>query len=344
MRILFAGYLQSTFNTSWQRFDTLRHLGCDVIPLDQSPLSDLRQRRWRRRFDGRAFCTENVQQLNGQLRAAIKKESPKVVWIEKGLLVQPETLAQIRSEHPDVRLVSYQDDNPFGARGYENPFWRHFTAGIDAYHLHFVKRPADVAEFRRRGAARVEIFTTGFYAVYGRQSATAPAEFRHQVSFVGTALDNRSQLFSRLLRAGVNVDVYGGRWNRHWSYYWYRRRFHGILPESDRSEVIWRSRINLAFVSHSNGDEYNGRSFDIPGSAGFLLAERTPAHQSFYAEGSEAEFFGSMEELIDKVRFYLGHEDARAAVARRGHERAMKEDYSLQRRLRDAIAVVKTLS
>ena len=344
MRILFAGFLSSPAETSWQRYDTLRRLGHDVEGVDQTPYCDLRQRWLLRRFDGKAFTAENIAALNTALIGRVRKADVQVVWIEKGLLVLPETLLEIKTISPATRLIAYQDDNPFGRRAFERSFWKCFVDTLPLYDLHFVKRQSDVAEFRSRKVDRIAIFTTGYYEpTYGRSSGQGPREFRRDVTFVGTAIDDRGTVLGGLLRSGVDVHVYGTRWERCWSYYCRRGNFHTRLPPAEHADLIWRSRVNLGLVSHSNLDEYNGRSFDIPASAGFLLAERTPAHMGFYKEGHEAEFFTGIEELVEKTKYYLSNETARAKIARRGYERCISEDYSLSRRMRDAIARVKAL-
>jgi len=345
MRVLFAGYLGSPMETSWQRCETLKSLGCEVRCIDQSKLGDLRQRRFLRRVDGRAFKAGNVARLNAELVDVVRGFNPKVIWIEKGLLVQPETLREIKGLVPDSRLVAFQDDNPFGARSYERGFWEAFVRAIPEYDLHFMKRQTDAEEFLRRGAARVEIFTTGFYEpAYGRPQAQPPDRYLHSVSFVGSALDDRARLIGGLLERGMDLHVYGVRWERHWAYYRYNSRFHAALPPAEHADVIWRSKINLGFVSHSNGDEYNGRSFDIPAAGGFLLTERTRAHEEFFKEGRDAAFYGSPAELEEKVSYYLANDGERAAVARAGNERAHRDRYSLSRRLGDALKAVEAIT
>lgn len=79
------------------------------------------------------------------------------------------------------------------------------------------------------------------------------------------------------------------------------------------------------------------RSFEIPACRGFMLAERTPAHQALFEEGKEAEFFSSVEECADKARFYLDHPESRRAIAQAGYDRSIESDYSLRRRLRDVL-------
>ena len=107
--------------------------------------------------------------------------------------------------------------------------------------------------------------------------------------------------------------------------------------------MICGSRLCLGFVSRSNGDEFTHRSFEIPACRGFLLAERTAKHQEIFDEGHEAEFFDSPEECADKVRFYLGDEEARQRIAAAGYQRGLKSDYSLRRRMSDAVREIQEL-
>jgi spore maturation protein CgeB len=75
---------------------------------------------------------------------------------------------------------------------------------------------------------------------------------------------------------------------------------------------------------------------------GFMLAERTPAHQALFKEGVEAEFFASVGECADKARFYMEDDVARNRIARAGYHRCLDDDYNLRRRMRDALRHVES--
>ena len=49
-----------------------------------------------------------------------------------------------------------------------------------------------------------------------------------------------------------------------------------------------------------------------------LIAERTEEHQDLFEEGKEAEFFATLEELSDKISFYLKNDQARCRIAEKG--------------------------
>jgi len=345
MHILFVGSTQNSTQSAWQRCETMKLLGPTVSVLDLTALCDRGFRPLRRRIDGRAYRRQTIDEANAALFGEVLARRPDVAWIEKGLFVQPETLAKLRAAVPGTRLVAYQDDNPFGRRGFERSLWSDFLRCIPHYDLHLVKRLADFAEFKQRGARRVELCTAGYYEpAFARIPANPPSHCDHQVTFFGTRMEGRGALIRSLLwRHRLDVHVYGIRWNRSIVYHLARRRFHPPLPleaSPGYVDVIRASRINLGLVSKSNFDEYNGRSFEIPAAGGFFLAERTPTHSRLYREGVEAEFFSDERELVEKCRYYLTHEEERKAIASAGQRRARRDDYSLTRRLRDALAIV----
>ena len=74
---------------------------------------------------------------------------------------------------------------------------------------------------------------------------------------------------------------------------------------------------------------------------GFLLADRTEEHRSFFEEGREAEFFGDREEFLDKIGYYLDNEGERQRIARAGRRRCLDSGYSYDARLE---AVLRELS
>jgi spore maturation protein CgeB len=221
-----------------------------------------------------------------------------------------------------------------------------FLKAIPDYDLHFVKRESDVAELKRRQAKSVQIFRHGVYKSLFRpipQQQLAPG-LCNEVSFVGTPLDHRATVISDLLlQHKVPLRIYGGRWNRTLVYHRRKKCFSPPVLGEDYVRVICGSRISLGFVSSSNRDEYTMRTFEIPACKGFFLAERTPAHQEFFVEGKEAEFFSSAEECADKVRFYLKAESERDRIADQGYRRCLESDYSLNSSLAKALAQIQSL-
>ena len=107
--------------------------------------------------------------------------------------------------------------------------------------------------------------------------------------------------------------------------------------------AIWRSRINLSFLTHSNQDEFVHKSFEIAGCGGFLLAERSAGHLQRFKEDEEAVFFSTFDELAEKIRRYLPDEAARQRIAVAGNLRAARDGYHNDRQVGLIIERIQSL-
>jgi spore maturation protein CgeB len=65
-----------------------------------------------------------------------------------------------------------------------------------------------------------------------------------------------------------------------------------------------------------------------------MLAERSDDHLRLFEESHEAAFFKSDEEFLEKVRYFVAHEQERAAIARAGRQRCLDAGYSETERMR----------
>jgi len=278
-----------------------------------------------------------VARLNRAVLQAVEREQANVLLCDKVLSLQPATLRILRQS--GVVTVDYVNDNPFGPR--RDPGWRLFRQAIPEYHLHAVPRRSSVADFREHGAREViEIrFTYEPTVHFAPPPQHDSAERARNVSFIGTPYDNRGDFLTRLWRAGAPVDISGSR--PHWQAALPADAFAAVfrvgeLKGAAYREAIWRSRINLAFVTHGNRDEVAHKSFEITACGGFLLAERTPEHLACFREDEEAVFFSDFDECRAKIERYLNDEPARAAIAAAGQRRAQSSGYdndSVLRRL-----------
>ena len=99
------------------------------------------------------------------------------------------------------------------------------------------------------------------------------------------------------------------------------------LYGKDYREAIWRSKINLSFITHSNQDEFVHKSFEIAACGAFLLAERSAGHMAKFVEDEEAVFFTGFDECREKILRYLPDEAARNRIAAAGRARAVRDGY-----------------
>jgi len=76
-----------------------------------------------------------------------------------------------------------------------------------------------------------------------------------------------------------------------------------MLKDAEYRENIWKSKINLSFITRENEEDVAHKAFEIAACGGFLLALRSPGHEACFQEGKEAEYFSSLEECAAKIRY-----------------------------------------
>lgn len=96
--------------------------------------------------------------------------------------------------------------------------------------------------------------------------------------------------------------------------------------------VFAGSRINLNISLRSIHSGIPLRVLDIMACGGFVLSNWQPEIAEYFEEGVEIVTFCSMEECMDKVHYYLSHEEERRQIAAAGRRRVQK-DFSYEKGL-----------
>ena len=152
------------------------------------------------------------------------------------------------------------------------------------------------------------------------------------VVFVGTWERPRAQTLEQL--NGFDLRVWGNDWQKLPRKSPLRVRVKGRPVYGDElARVFGASKISLSFLRKANRDLHTSRTFEIPACGGFQLSERTEEVLNFFEEGKEIECFSSLDELKDKITYYLKHESRRLRIAASGLERVRRSRYRFTDRL-----------
>ena len=271
-----------------------------------------------------------VERLNRDAVRVAEETRPDVFWADKLLGLQPRTLDRLRAM--GVVTVSYMIDNAFGPR--RDPGWRLYMQCIPHFDLHATQRDANVRDYRARGARDVVKIQTAYEPTmhYPPPPGWSDRDRDRGVSFIGTPYDQRAAFLTELwerFRLPVVISGADSMWRTRLSAEAATAMYTGQeLHGAAYREGIWRSEINLSFLTHSNQDEFAHKSFEIAGCGGFLLAERSRGHCERFVEDEEAVFFDGVEECAAKIAQYLPDEASRTRIAAAGHARAVRDGYS----------------
>lgn len=324
MKILYAAGL-SPNDSSQYRAWALERLGHEVVTLnayDYEPASDLL-----RKVVHRAQMGPWIDRLNRDIVRLAERERPQIFWADKLLGLRPITLKKLR----DLGLVSvsYMIDNAFGPR--RDPGWRLYMQNIKYFDLHVVQRDKNIQDYKSRGAREVIKIQTAYEPTihFPPPAGWSDADRDRGVSFIGTPYDDRAEFLTRLWKDRVPTVISGsGVWRERLSREAANALYEGReLYGKDYREAVWRSKINLSFITHSNLDEFVHKSFEIAGCGSFLLAERSAGHLARFRENEEAVFFTGYDECLAQIKRYLPDEAARERIAAAGYARAVRDGY-----------------
>lgn len=99
-------------------------------------------------------------------------------------------------------------------------------------------------------------------------------------------------------------------------------RNHGTADYySEMPLVFKKSRINLNISLRSIKSGIPLRAFDIMGSGGFLLSNYQEDFLENFTPGVDFDCYESEEDLLQKIDYYLTHEEERIAIAKNGHDK-----------------------
>ena len=99
----------------------------------------------------------------------------------------------------------------------------------------------------------------------------------------------------------------------------------GVKTLSQMPIVFNNAKINLNITLRAIATGLPLRIFDICAAKGFLMTNYQEELQEYFEIGKEVEYYGSLEELVDKCRYYLSNDDQRSEIAQKGLERIQKQ-------------------
>ena len=119
-----------------------------------------------------------------------------------------------------------------------------------------------------------------------------------------------------------------------------RIKIHGGVNSLTQMPFVFRqSKINLNITTRSITSGLSQRIWDILACKGFLLTNYQPEINDYFIEGFHLETYKSYDELLDKIKYYLSHDNEREAIATNGYN-LIKEKGTVLNRVIEIIRIV----
>lgn len=137
----------------------------------------------------------------------------------------------------------------------------------------------------------------------------------YDVCFVGANYGIRSKLVMALERVGIKVQTYGTGWPN------------GRIPTENMPELFARSKIVLGCGTIGYCEDFFAlklRDFDGPMSGSLYMTHDNPDLYPLFRKDAEIVTFRSVDELVEKAKYFAFSEINRESIAKAGRESAAK--------------------
>jgi spore maturation protein CgeB len=248
--------------------------------------------------------------LNRHVLECVRDIMPEIVFfVVTYYEIWRETLETIRKSGISITINWSTDDS-----------WRYAQLSAhlaDAFDIYVTTFYPSLARYHSKGIA------TALMSQWGACSDNLiePKKSRdciYDVTFVGSAHGTRRKLVESIRRKGINLRCFGFGWEC------------GSVSADDIPKIINNSRISLNFanapktlgwLSVRSINQIKARTFEVPGAGGFLLTQPASGLDMYYVIPSEINVFYSIEDLVNKIKFFRTSEDRRDEVALAGYRR-----------------------
>jgi spore maturation protein CgeB len=283
----------------------------------------------------KAPLQSRVTLIGEALLALCRKEKFDWLFVLSESFLDPEILQALRKENPGILLTFHSHDNLF-CKGILKS--KHFFDSVKEYDVVFTNKTQNVSRYEQLGARQCYFIPSAYEPTIHRPIPDEKSLYGTmlEVSFVGTYDGSRDKYVEA---AGwEHLQVWGNGWKRYPKYFSHRD---AIRPRavyaSEFADVVSHSRINLGLLREEADDRHTIRTFEIPACGGFQLAPRNEEILTFFDENKEIACFGSLEEMKEKIAYFLSHEAQRNKIAEAGHRRCLSAGNSYRNRIEEIV-------
>jgi len=332
MRILYLGSTEPTACSTFYA-QALKKLGHEVICFDPrffktSSFWSSYWIRWRKHP-----LKQTISDARDTILQLCKTHRIQLVLNLAENFISSETLSALKALPEPPKLIYHSHDNNF-IDGILKPI--DFFESLALYDCVFTTKSQNLQRYRMLGQPLSFYVPSAYEPSIHRPISNSESRLKNQnfaVSFVGTYDRSRDRFLNAI--GWDHLYVWGDRWNKFDGFKAHQAHIHPrAVYLSDFADVMSHSEIALGLLREEAFDRHTQRTFEIPACGAFQIAPRNDEILSFFKEDEEIVCFSSIEELKDKVTFYLSHPDTRKTIAIKGHEKVIRSGHTYEDRVK----------
>lgn len=331
INILFVHPLEGNAYEVFKAFNRMKNV--NIVPLIEKSqklkYSFISKVRYRLRLH------QDIYQINNKL-LSYDLTSIDIVFVIKGNEIYPSTLKNLKEKKITLRLINFSLDDMYAK--HNRSFF--YTNTLKYYDLVVTTKSHNINELPQIGAKKI-LFHYQAYSKDIHIPMECSSKYKHDVLFIGYPEEERIGSILFLAEQGIVVNIYGypSAWKKNINKINNKNIVihNKSLYGKEYSEALSCAKISLCFLRKINRDLHTSRSIEIPACRGFMIAEKTNEHLELFEEDTEAVYFDSNEELLQKVQYYLKNDEKRVEIAQNGYKRCISSGYSYDDRVKEIL-------
>jgi len=280
----------------------------------------------------RVLSLRNVAKYNREIVRQVELLEPDIFLTVKGGYIYSETLQKIKSL--GVLAVNYYPDFRFSYKDVDE-------TTFDLYDRFFTTKSFQVDFLEKLiGRGKVEFLHHGYVSqVHSPPDNAENPQYDCDLCYIGNHTPGKEKWLREVKEKlpDISLKIYGNRWEQAGELL--RPYVAGVpLYGNDFCQAINSAKINLAVhmgIVDSSGweDLVSTRTFEIPACKGFMLHIDNDEIRELFTPGEEIDVFNDVDELCEKVKYYLANDAVREEMVERAYQRCVPA-YSYDERAR----------
>lgn len=255
----------------------------------------------------------------------IEQFRPDVVYLQDLTVLNPETLVEIKHL---CKLIAGQIASPIPA----HKFLKYYDLILTSF-PHFVKK------FRDRGI-NSEYFRIGFEP--RMLDIIGKTEKKYEVSFIGSfSLNHRKgiKVLEHIVdKIPLKIWGYGLQFLSPLSPI--RRSYMGEAWGREMYQILAQSKIVInRHIDTAENFANNMRLYETTGMGAMLMTDEKDNIGDLFTAGKEIETYKNAADLIEKVKYYLAHDNERKKIALAGQIRTLT-DHNYLNRMKELVTII----
>jgi len=279
-----------------------------------------------------------LQVISQAIQAKAEQLAPDLVLALAQAPLTRQTLKRLERQNVVTAMWFVEDYKLF-------TYWRAFALCYDIFAV-IQKGPllSELTAIGQPNALYLPLAALPDFHAPQKLDPAARRKYGAKISFLGAGYPNRRAAFRQLRHR--DFKIWGSDWEGDDSLAAQVQHKGARISPEEAVRIYNASQINLNLHSSvqarelvTQGDFVNPRTFELAACGAFQLVDKRELMPELFAAG-ELATFNTIQELLEKIDYFLERPEERAAFAERGRQRVLR-DHTYHARMETLIGFIK---